>query len=93
MANLYGKRNLKLKIARNMPPLYHKRPGEEYDVQKSEAVQWLLNQPEIQEFVWTQFKQSKDIAFDSLTGKWQGVDYAMTCPHGDEWNDCPDCRH
>lgn len=93
MSNMFGRRSKKLDIGRNMPPGYHKLPGDEYDVQKSEVVQWLIQQPSIQEFVWDQFKMSRDVFYDWTTGKWQGVDYDKTCPHGDGWDDCPDCRH
>ncbi|MCR8978710.1 hypothetical protein [Brevibacillus laterosporus] len=93
MVNLVGKRSKKLKVGRKLPPGYHKLPGEEYDIRKSEVVQWLIQQPSIQEFVWDQFKQSGDVSYDQTTGKWRGVDYDKLCPHRDEWDDCPDCRH
>lgn len=70
-----SKRSKKLVVGRFMPPLYHKLPTEEYDVRKSEAVNWLIKNPAILEFVWQQFKQSKDVVFDPSTGKWQGVDW------------------
>ncbi|WP_342419233.1 hypothetical protein [Paenibacillus sp. FSL H8-0168] len=76
MANGLGKRSGKLNIGRFMPPGYHKRPGEEYDVSKSEVVQWLIRQPSIQEYVWDQFKMSQDVFYNRATGKWQGVDYS-----------------
>jgi len=58
-----------------MPPSYHRLPGTEYDVSKSEVINWLIQQPDILEFLWDQFKQSKDVIYDSANGKWQGVDY------------------
>lgn len=69
------KRSEKLKPGRYMPPLFHKLPGEDYDVKKSEAVKWLIKNPTILEYVWNKFKQSKDIIYDPSTGKWQGVDW------------------
>ena len=58
-----------------MPPRYHKLPGEDYDIKKSEGVNWLIQCPDILEYVWDQFKQSGDIEYNPETGKWQGVDY------------------
>ena len=75
MANAFKKRSQKLNVARNLPPSYHKLPGEEYNVKKSEVINWLIKRPSILEFIWDQFKQSGDIVFDSSTGKWQGIDY------------------
>jgi len=75
MSNAFGKRSEKLEVGRTLPPGYHRIPGEDYDVRKSEVVQWLIQQPSIQEFVWDQFKMSGDIFYDRDTGKWQGVEF------------------
>lgn len=75
MANAFKKRSKKLNVARNLPPCYHKLPGQKYDVKKSEVINWLIQRPSILEFLWDQFKQSGDIEYDPETGKWQGVDY------------------
>lgn len=56
-----------------MPPLYHKLPDEEFNIKKSEAVQWLINQPDVLSYVWDRFKQSEDIEYNQETGKWQGI--------------------
>lgn len=65
----------KLGIARNLPPLYHKLPGQDYSPKKSEAIQWLIQRPSILEFIWDHVKQSGDVVYDSDTRKWQGIDY------------------
>ena len=75
MANAFKKRSKKLEVGRHMPPLYHKLPGEDYDVRKSPAVKWLIKNPAILEFVWDQFKQSSDVIYDADSGKWIGVDW------------------
>jgi hypothetical protein len=75
MVNANKKRSQKLNIARNLPPSYHKLPGGEYNVKKSEVINWLIQRPSILEFLWDQLKQSGDIFYDPDTGKWQGVDY------------------
>ena len=75
MANAFRKRSQKLNVGKIMPPSFHKIPGSEYDVRKSEAVQWLIKNPSILEFVWDQFKQSGDVLYNPETGKWQGVDW------------------
>ena len=67
--------NKKLLAVRNLPPSYHRLPGKEYDVKKSEVIAWLIQRPSVLEYVWDQIKQSGDVIYDSDTGKWQGVDY------------------
>ena len=74
------KRSKKLRIGRKMPPAYHTLPGEDFDINKSEAVAWLLKQPEIKSFIWDQFKQSNDIEYDPETGLWIGMDF-----DGEDW--------
>lgn len=75
MANAFKRRSKKLDVARNLPPLYHKMPGQDFAPRKSEVIQWLIQRPSILEFLWDNIKQSGDIVYDSETGKWQGVDY------------------
>lgn len=75
MATLFTKISKKMEIGRNLPPSYHKLPGEKYDIKKSEIVQWLIQQPEILQFLWDQFQPSGYIIYDRSTGKWHGVDY------------------
>lgn len=71
--------NKNLEAAKMMPPLYHTIPGEAFDIKKSEVVKWLLEQPEIMQFVMDRVSSrgetSKLIVYDRGTGKWQGVDY------------------
>lgn len=62
-------------IVRRMPPLYHKLPGEDFDIRKSRIIWWLTKQPEMLEYVWNRIKQSGAVKYDPQTGKWQGVDF------------------
>lgn len=64
-----------IKVARNMPPLYHKLPGEKFSYIKSKALLWLVRRPEVWEYIWNMVKQSGSIKFDPATGKWVGVDF------------------
>lgn len=68
-------RSQKLLVARNLPPSYHKLPGQEYDVRKSEVIDWLIKRPSIREFLWDHIRQSGHVEYDSETGIWTGVDY------------------
>ena len=58
-----------------MPPCYHTLLGKDFDIMKSEVVQWLISQPEILNFLWNHIKNSCDVIYDPDTGLWQGVDY------------------
>lgn len=62
-------------VVKSMPPLYHKLPGEEFDIRKSRVIWWLVKQPELLEYVWNRIKQSGAVQYNPQTGKWQGVDF------------------
>jgi hypothetical protein len=68
-------RSRKLNIARKLPPSYHTIPGQEFDIKKSEVMKWLIDQPDILNYLWNNIKQSGDVEYDSETGIWTGVDY------------------
>lgn len=65
----------KLRVARNMPPLHHTLPGEPYHYKKSEVLKWLSERPALIEQIFADVSGTKDIIYDSYTGKWQGVDW------------------
>ncbi len=71
--------NKNLEVAKKMPPLHHKLPGQEFDISKSEVVKWLIGQPEILQFVMDRVagrsEASRLIRYNPDTGTWQGVDY------------------
>ena len=56
-----------------MPPLFHTLPGEEFDIQRSEVVRWLLRQPEIQRWIFDIVRGRRLIQFDPENGTWSGV--------------------
>lgn len=59
-----------------MPPLYHKLPDQEYDVEKSELVKWLIRQPSIKKWLGSYLKSLSDyVQYDHETRKWVGVNY------------------
>ena len=68
--------NKHLEVAKKMPPLHHKLPGEEFDITKSEVVKWLVAQPEIMQFlmdrVANRAEASRLIKYDPDAGTWQG---------------------
>lgn len=68
-------RSKKLLVARNMPPLYHSIPGQNFDITQSEVLKWLVAQPEILNYIWDNIKNSDDVCYDADTGKWYGVDF------------------
>lgn len=71
-----GKKRAKiLEVAKLMPPLRHSIPGEDFDIQKSEALKWIMQSPVAWNYIWNNIKQSGVIIYNSDTGTWQGVDY------------------
>ena len=62
--------------AAQMPPLPHSVEGAEtFDITKSQAAQWLAQQPEILQAIFDQFHNSGAIWFSNETKTWQGVEY------------------
>lgn len=69
-----------LKVARNMPPLYNTKPGEKFEIEKSEVAQWLIKQPEAMMLVLNfvcRRKHDKVVELDAKSGKWHGIDYSQ----------------
>ena len=58
----------------HMPRLKHYVPGEAFDFQKSELVQWLMNNENAFDLVFSALQSSGTIVFDSETGEWKGCD-------------------
>ena len=46
--------------------------GQPFDIAKSEVVQWLISQPEIQDWLFQRLNQSQAIVFDAATKTWSG---------------------
>lgn len=70
-----AKKRLIKEAAKKMPPLYHKLPEQEFDIQKARTLWWLVKQPDILNAIWNEIKQSGSVVFNPETGKWQGVDF------------------
>lgn len=75
VANAFKKRSKKLDIARKLPPCFHKLPGCDFNPKDSQAINWLIQQPSVLEFLWDNIKQSGDVIYDPESGKWRGVDF------------------
>lgn len=64
-----------IETAKQMPPLFHKLPDEEFDYRKSRTLWWLVKQPEVLKYIWDIVKQSEAIIYNPVTHKWQGVEF------------------
>lgn len=64
-----------LEVAKMMPPLHHSIPGEDFDIQKSEVMKWIMQNPIAWNYIWNNIKQSGTIVYNPDTQTWQGVDY------------------
>jgi len=53
-----------------MPLLSHFHRGQPFGVSRSDVVQWLIAQPEIQQEIFNQMKRNGAIVWDD--GKWRG---------------------
>jgi hypothetical protein len=58
---------------RTMPPLRHSVPGEKFNIEKSQVVAWLVNQPEVLQWMFDAIRESGRIKFDAESGLWSGV--------------------
>jgi hypothetical protein len=78
MAKRFGFKDSKAyAVAREMPPLKHSVPGKEFNIMESEVAAWLIQQPEIRDYIWDRIRESKAIIFDSVSGTWCGVDHGQ----------------
>lgn len=71
-----GEASKQLQCAAKMPALQHKvsDDGEKFDIFKSEVSRWLLQQPEIMQYVFTRIKNSGLIIYDPESKLWYGRD-------------------
>jgi len=60
------------KRAAQMPALFHQLPGEEFDIMKSEVVDWLCAQREIREALYNYYRSRGSIVFRD--GRWHGAE-------------------
>lgn len=69
------KQSQKLSVAKNMPALHHTLPNQNFDIHKSEVINWLVNQVQIRQFIFDVVSQNKLINYDTNSQRWVGVDY------------------
>lgn len=60
---------------KNMPPLYHKLPNQEFSYERSEVFKWISNQKEALGWLLGSAYKNKYLKYNKETGKWQGIDY------------------
>lgn len=69
----------KLQCARQMPELKHKIGDGDFDITKSEVCKWLVQQPEILDYLFDKVRGNGRrvplIKYNPDRGTWQGVDY------------------
>lgn len=68
------KRSKRLEVAKKMPRLYHTLPGEGYDPEKSEVLEWLGEQHEMMEWLFEQLRNAGYVEYDPKTGLWSGIE-------------------
>ena len=61
--------------ARNMPPLYHTLPDGQFDIMKSEVVNYLVRIPEIRQKIFDMAMNHGVIQYDPYTRIWKGVNW------------------
>ena len=67
-----------LDCVKNMPELKHKSENEEFNIEKSEVVKWIISQPAVQQYIFnrvTNNGKNKLITYNKDKGTWVGVDY------------------
>lgn len=69
------RRNKFIDMAKQMPPLYHKLPGQDFDIKKSCVIRWLLEHKETYDYILRKLQRSGAIKYNSDTNMWQGVDF------------------
>lgn len=62
------------KVGCSMPTGLNHKPNENFDWAESEVVAWLIEQPEIQSYIFDKMKDAAAIIYNPETGTWQGSD-------------------
>jgi len=65
----------KLNCIKTMPPLRHSIPGYDFDIRNSEVVNWLIQQPDILQWLMQNARNTGFLIYDPLSGLWRGCDY------------------
>jgi hypothetical protein len=65
-----------------MPSLRHHRAGERFNILESDAVAWLIEQPEVRQWVFNVFKRHGGIPFDPETHCWRGTAWSASRENG-----------
>lgn len=65
------KRN-EMECGRKMPELKHSFDGEKFDIEKSEVVNWLINQPDVKLLIYDLFRVNAYIVYDPEKKTWKG---------------------
>jgi len=75
----YTNRSNRLEVVRGMPELRHwpgkemdKADGCEFEIQKSEVVAWLKEQPEVMDWLFEIVKRRDLVEYDESAGIWRG---------------------
>lgn len=67
------KRSKRLDVLRTMPPMRHSFPDRPFNVFESEALSWVLKQPDLLNYFWDTVTRTGYIAYNRETGTWQGA--------------------
>ena len=73
-----------LDVAKTMPPLRHK-PGDTFDVNTSEVISWLIQQPRVKQYLFQTCNGNGLIVYDSASGTWRGKDYKPASTPPQDW--------
>jgi hypothetical protein len=65
-----------------MPSLRHHRAGEQFNILESDAVAWLIEQPEVRQWVFNVLKRHGAIQFDTETHCWRGTAWSASRENG-----------
>lgn len=70
-------RDKRLSLAKKMPPLYRKRPGEKYSAQNDEVLDWVKFHTDLVMYLIDVLRSIGYIVYNEETGEWKGVDYEV----------------
>lgn len=63
-----------LECAKKMPSLKHKILSGDFNINDSEVVKWLCEQPDIKQKIFNMAQNRGVIKYDPATQEWRGVD-------------------
>jgi len=60
-------------LVSTMPPLKHDSGSVPFDINQSQAFNWIISQPGVKQWIWERFRGTGRIEYDAELKLWKGI--------------------